>query len=76
MILFGSLLLLLRKVWAVPLYALSLAAIVVQDVETFVLRDAYGLLGINSLIIPSMVFVIAVALLLYSNVAKKAGWLT
>lgn len=74
--LFGSLLLLLRKAWAVPLYALSLAAIVVQDVETFVLRDAYGLLGINSLIIPSMVFVIAVALLLYSNVAKKAGWLT
>jgi hypothetical protein len=72
---FGSLLLLLRKSWAVPMFILSLAAVVVQDVEAFVLRDAFGVLGVNSLIIPSMVFIIAVALLLYSRAAKSSGWL-
>ena len=72
---FGSLLLLLRKSWAVPMFILSLAAVVVQDVEAFVLRDAFRVLGVNSLIIPSMVFIIAVALLLYSRAAKSSGWL-
>lgn len=73
---FGSLLLLLRKVWAIPFFLLSLLAVVVQDFEAFVLRDAYGVLGINSLIIPSMVFVIAVALFVYSRHAKGRGWLS
>lgn len=72
---FGSLLLLLRRSWAVPMFVLSLAAVVVQDIEAFVLRDAFGVLGVNSLIIPSMVFIIAVALLLYSRAAKSSGWL-
>lgn len=74
--LFGSLLMLLRKTWAVPMFALSLAAVVIQDIEAFVLRDAFGVLGINSLLIPTMVFVIAIALLLYSRTAKSAGWLS
>jgi hypothetical protein len=72
---FGSLLMLLRKSWAIPLFILSLVAILVQDFEAFVLRDAYGVLGINSLIIPSMVLVIAIALLLYSRHARDRGWL-
>lgn len=73
---FGSLLMLLRKSLAVPLFLVSLIAIVIQDIEAFVLRDAYGVVGINSLIIPSMVLVIAVALFLYSRVAKGKGWLS
>jgi hypothetical protein len=72
---FGSLLMLLRKRWAIPLFILSLVAILVQDFEAFVLRDAYGVLGINSLIIPSMVLVIAIALVLYSRHARDRGWL-
>ena len=71
----GSVLLLLRKTWAIPVFAISLAGIVVQDVDAFVLRDAYSILGVNSLIIPSMVFVIGVAILLYARVAKRCGWL-
>ena len=73
---FGSLLLLLRKTWAIPMFTLSLAAIIVQDIDAFVLRDAYGVVGVNSLIIPSMVFVIAVALLLYARHADSRGWLS
>ena len=72
----GSLFLLLRKTWAVPMLVVSLVAIVVQDVDAFVLRDAYGILGINSLVIPSMVFVIGIALLLYARATKQRGWLS
>ena len=72
---FGSVLLLLRKSWAVPMFLLSLIAVVIQDFEAFVLRDAYGVVGINSLVIPSMVFVIAVALFVYSRYAKNRGWI-
>jgi hypothetical protein len=72
----GSLFLLLRKSWAVPALAISLAAIVVQDVDAFVLRDAYGVTGVNSLVIPSMVFVIGIALLLYARMTKERGWLS
>jgi hypothetical protein len=73
---FGSLLLLLRKSWAIPMFLLSLIAVVVQDFEAFVLRDAYGVLGINSLIIPSMVFVIAIALYVYARHTRNRGWLS
>ena len=72
----GSIFLLLRKTWAVPLLVISLLAIVVQDVDAFVLRDAYGVMGISSLLIPSMVFVIGIALLLYARETKKRGWLS
>jgi hypothetical protein len=72
---FGSLSLLLRKSWAVPLFMLSLLAIVVQYGDAFVLRDAYSVVGINGVIIPSMVFVIGIALLLYSRAVKSCRWL-
>lgn len=71
----GSLFLLLRKSWAVPMFILSLLAIVVQDIDAFVMRDAFGISGINSIIIPSMVFVIGVALLLYARAVQARGWL-
>jgi hypothetical protein len=72
----GSLFLLLRKSWAVPLFAVSLLAIVVQDVDAYVLRDVYSVMGVSSLIIPSMVFVIGIALLLYARMTKERGWLS
>ncbi len=72
----GSLFLLLRKTWAIPMFIISLLAIVAQDVDAFVLRDAYGIVGVSSLIIPSMVFVIGIALLLYARVTKNRGWLS
>ena len=71
----GSLFLLLRKSWAVPMFVLSLLAIIVQDVDAFVMRDAFSIVGVNGIIIPSMVFVIAIAILLYSRTTKARGWL-
>ena len=72
----GSLFLLLRKSWAIPMFVLSLAAIIVQDVDAFLLRDAFSILGVNGIIIPSMVFVIAVLLLLYARATQAKRWLS
>jgi len=72
----GSLFLLLRKSWAVPLFVLSLVAVIVQNVDAFVLRNAYGLSGINGVILPALVFIVAVLLLIYSRNVKERGWLT
>ncbi len=72
----GSVFLLLRKTWAVPMLVISLAAIVVQDVDAFALRNAFGIVGVSSVIIPSMVFVIGIALLLYARATKERGWLS
>jgi hypothetical protein len=71
----GSLFLLLRKSWAVPMFAISLLGVIVQDVDAFLMRDAFSILGVNSLIIPSMVLVIAVALLFYARAVKARHWL-
>jgi len=72
----GSLFLLLRKSWAVPLFVVSLLSIVVQNIDAFVLRDAYSLSGINGVILPGLVFVVAILLLVYSRNVKDRGWLT
>ena len=71
----GSLFLLLRKSWAVPMFVLSLLAIIAQDVDAYLMRDAFAILGVNGIIIPSMVFVIAVALLVYARATKARRWL-
>ncbi len=72
---FGSLFLLLRKAWAVPLFALSLAGVLVQNVHAFGLANGLEVWGTNGLILPTMVIVISLALLLYSLATKKSGWI-
>lgn len=72
----GSLFLLLRKSWAIPMFVLSLVSVIAQNVDAFVLRDAFGILGINSVIVPSTIFIVAVLLVIYSRSCKENGWLT
>jgi len=71
----GSLFLLLRKSWAVPMFVLSLVAIIAQNIDAFILRDAYSLSGINGVILPALIFVVAVALVIYSRGVKEQRWL-
>jgi len=73
---FGSLFLLLRKAWALPMFALSLAAVLVQNVHAFGMANGLEIWGMNGLILPGVVIVIAVALLLYSQSTKKRGWIS
>ena len=41
----GAILLLLRKAWALPLFIVSFAAVLIQDFEAFILSDVIGVWG-------------------------------
>jgi hypothetical protein len=71
----GCLLLLLRKRLAVPFFAVSLVALVLQDLYTFVLADTLAVFGSPPLIIQVVVFVVAVLLVWYSRRATATGLL-
>ena len=72
----GSLFLLLRKAWAVPMFVLSLAGVLVQNVHAFGLANGLEVWGTNGLILPALVVVISLALLLYSHSTRKRGWIS
>jgi hypothetical protein len=71
----GSLFLLLRKAWAVPMFVISLVAVFVQNLNTFVLNDALAIFGTTPAIIQSIIVIIGAALIWYSRFAKDKGWL-
>jgi len=71
----GSLFLLLRKSWAVPLFTLSLLGILVQNVHAFLLASGLAVWGTSGIALPAIVIVIGVALLMYSRTTKDKGWL-
>ena len=73
---FGSLFLLLRKAWAVPTFALSLAGVLVQNAHAFGLANGLEVWGTNGLILPAIVVVISLALLLYAHATKKRRWIS
>lgn len=71
----GSLLLLLRQAWAVPVFGVSLAGIVVQDLHAFVLAGGIDVFGAGGAVIPAVVLVIGALLLWYSLRAKRKGFI-
>ena len=72
----ASLFLLLRKAWAVPLFALSLIGIVVQDLHAFVVSNGLEVWGTDGIYLPAFILVVAIALLMYSRSAKQKRLLT
>lgn len=72
----ASLLLLLRRHWAILLFGVSLVGVVVQDLGIFVLTRAAKTGDMTPLVLQSLVLVIAVALLLLARRARANGWLT
>jgi hypothetical protein len=71
----GCVTLFLRRAFAKWLFIASLAGILVQDTYGFIMADAIGVFGAQSLILPLVVILVAVALVGYSSRAIKAGWL-
>lgn len=63
----ASIALLLRKSWAFPLFVLSFAGVLVQDLDAFVLRDVVAVWGSSAFYVPSAVIVICVIELWYSR---------
>ena len=72
----GVIFLLLRKAWAVPMFVLSLAGALLQDLDAYVLRRALDHFDSAWLVIPVTVVVICIFEIWYSRAAKAKGWLT
>jgi hypothetical protein len=75
----GSICLLIRKAWAIPLFAISVIAVVIQMDYTILIA---GGLQVNleadgppSLVMPTLVIVFACGLLWFSRFAKGRSWL-
>lgn len=71
----ASVLLLLRLKWSVPAFAISLAAIVAQDVYIFGMSSSVEAFGNQVVVIQGMVLVLAVLFLWYARRAKGKGLL-
>lgn len=70
----GALLLLLRKAWAIPLFYISLAGALVQDIDAFVMRDALEAWGTTAVALPLIVILICAFEIWYARRAKAKGW--
>ncbi len=72
----ASVLLLLRKALALPVFIVSLVAILIQHTYSFIMTDVVAVLGVLQAYIAGTVFGITVLLVLYSLWARKRGLLT
>ena len=72
----GAILLLLRKTWAIPMFYISLAGALVQDLDAFVMRDAMEAWGSTAVAVPLTVILVCVFEIWYSRSAKGKGWLS
>ena len=71
----GCIALLMKKAWAVPLFALSIVGLVVQNIGIFIIVDAIAVLGNTVLFMQGGVAIIAIGLLLLARMAKQRGWI-
>ena len=72
---FGAVGLLLRQRWAVALFGVSLAALVLQVVATYLLTPAWSAMGPTGLAMPALLLVIASLLLGHARTAARRGWI-
>ena len=68
--------LLLRKAWAVPLFVLSLLAVIVQDIAALFVAGALQGMGPTSVIMPIVVLGIGIYMIVYSRSARDKGWIS
>lgn len=71
----ASLALLLRRAWAIPLFVLSLLAVLAQLAATLLLTDAFAVLGAPALVLPVAIVLIGIYLIAFSRAAKRQGYL-
>jgi len=69
----ASLLLLLRKRLAVTMFAASLAAMLIVSLYNFGLSDGLAIMGRGAAMFSAVIFVVAVALLMYSSALARRG---
>lgn len=72
----GCLLLLIRKSLAIPLLAVSLAAVLVQMFHAFFMTNSIEVLGGSSVVFPLVIILIGAYLVWFAMDAKKKGWIS
>jgi len=72
----GAIALLLRRKWAVWLFALSLAGLVINSIYTFVLSEGADVMGTVGAVMTLVIFVVAIALWWYAKRMAAKGVLT
>lgn len=72
----ASLLLLVRNGLALPVFIVSLAGVLIQDLNSFVLSDGLGVWGSSALYLPTLVILLCIIEIWYSRRAKAKGWLS
>lgn len=71
----GCLLLLFRRSLALPLFIVSLVALIVQDIHSFVLNDVTAVFGMIPAYIQGTVLAVAIALIFYTRRLSQRGLL-
>lgn len=69
----GAILLLLRRSLSVPVFVVSLAALIVQDIYTFAMTPTLEVFGPAPAIIQAVVLVVAVLLIWYARQSNSRG---
>lgn len=72
----GCVFLLLRKAWALPMFVVSLIAVVIQNIHSFVLENVTAVFGTTPLMIQSAVMLIAIGLVFYARRMRTKGWIS
>lgn len=71
----ASLLLLVRNALALPVFIVSFAGVLVQNLNSFVVSDGLAVWGSSALYLPTIVVVLCIAEIWYSRSAKAKGWI-
>ena len=72
----ASALLFARRALALPVFVISLVGVLVQDLNSFVLSDGLSVWGTSALYLPTLVLLICIIEIWYSQSAKAKGWLS
>jgi hypothetical protein len=71
----GSVGLLMRKGWAVELFAVCLVAVLIQMVDTMVILGGLKVMGAQGAIMPALVIVLTTVFLGFAWSARGKGWI-
>jgi hypothetical protein len=71
----GSVALLLKKKWALPLFAVSILGVLSQTFHIWVHSDAISVMGAPAVVMPLVAILIGVGMIVLTKSAIAKGWL-
>jgi hypothetical protein len=72
---FGSIGLLLKKTWALPLFVLSIVGVLCQTFYVYFLSDAISIMGAPAVVMPLVAIAIGVGMIALTKSATSRLWL-